>query len=70
MIKLDMTKNNYPKQDWSQRGNVTLPLDKVDYIKEVAREHKMPVYQLVFEAVSLFDHYRRPLPTQRQEPQP
>ena len=56
-----MNKNTHPKPDWTQRGNVTLPIEMVDYIKGVAHEQKMPVYQLVYDAVKLYALYRSPL---------
>lgn len=48
-----MSKRNKP--DWSKRRSITFPASEVERIEKLAEDRRLPIYQLVLDAVTIFE---------------
>ena len=54
------------KPDWTQRKNITLPAIMFEFVAEVADTRRLPLYQLVYEAVDLYSKVHPPIVTEAE----
>lgn len=48
-----MSKRNKP--DWSKRRSITFPASEVERIEKLAEDRRLPIYQLVIDAITIFE---------------
>lgn len=58
------------KPDWTQRKNITLPAAMFDFVAEVADTRRLPIYQLVYDAVDIYARLNPPIVTNGIETEP
>ena len=51
------------KPDWTQRKNITLPASMFEYVADVADTRRLPIYQLVYDAVVIYGRLNPPIVT-------
>lgn len=51
------------KPDWTRRKNITLPEDLFDFVEMVAETRRLPIYQLVYDAVDIYAKLNPPIKT-------
>ena len=55
--------SKHTKPDWTRRKNITLPEDMFDFVETVAETRRLPIYQLVYDAVDLYARVNPPIKT-------